>query len=65
MKLSYQDLKDLIMNQHKEYKEFCDDFRNNIDHYDQDDFYQQQVIRMQTLKWLLDDIEALEDKDNE
>ena len=65
MNLSYKDLKDLIIEQYKEYKEFCDDFQKNIENYDQDEFYQQQVIRMQTLKWLLDDIDGLEGKDNE
>ena len=65
MKLSYKDLKELIVKQYEEYKEFCDDFQKNIENYDLDEFYQQQVIRMQTLKWLLDDVEALEENDYE
>ena len=65
MKLLYSDLKELIVKQYEEYKEFCDDFQKNIENYDQDEFYQQQVIRMQTLKWLLDDVEAMEGNDDD
>ena len=60
MKLTYSDLKELIIKQWKEHKDFIDDFKKNIENYDQDEFYQQEEIKERTLRWLLDDIEEME-----
>jgi hypothetical protein len=60
MKLSYTDLKQMIIKQWKEHKDFIDDFSKHIEHYEDDEYYQEEVIKERTLRWLLDDIEERE-----
>jgi len=67
MKLSYQDLKGLIKATYKEYKKNVDQYiESNPDKdLDRDSYFNDLMIREQTLKWLIWDIEELEGDDNE
>ena len=67
MKLSYKDLKGLVQATYKEYKNQVDQYiESNPDKdLDRDSYFNDLMIREQTLKWLIWDIEELEGDDNE
>lgn len=67
MKLSYNDLKGLVKATYKEYKNQVDQYiKSNPDKdLDRDSYFNDLMIREQTLKWLIWDIEELEGDDNE
>lgn len=60
MKMTYSDLKEMIIKQWKEHKDFIDDFSKHTENYWLDEYYQQEEIKERTLRWLLDDIEEME-----